>query len=134
MKRIITYGNFDILHFGHIDFLRKARSMGDYLIVSIADEEYNLKYSKKRCYFTYEERKYMLEALRFVDLVIPQLHGDDKIRDLQLYNIDTCVMGDDWKGKFDFLKEHCEVVYLPRDSSGMRVMSTSKIKEDLRNL
>ena len=72
MKRIITYGTFDLLHWGHINFLREAKKYGDYLIVSLADEEYNIKHSKKRCYFPYEKRKSVLEAIRFVDMVIPQ--------------------------------------------------------------
>lgn len=132
MKRIITYGTFDLLHWGHVNFLREAKKYGDYLIVSLADEEYNIKHSKKRCYFTYEKRKSVLEAIRFVDMVIPQLYGSEKIKDIKLYNIDICVMGGDWKGKFDFLKEYCDVVYLPRPMPGMEDISTSIIKRDLR--
>ena len=131
MKRLITYGNYDLLHFGHIDFLKRAKMLGDYLIVSLADEEYNLAHSKKRCYFSFEERKFMLEAIKYVDLVIPQLYGRDKITEIVENNIDICVMGEDWKGKFDFLKEVCEVIYIPRSASGLREMSTSKIKNDL---
>ena len=134
MKRIITYGTYDLLHFGHINFLNRAKELGDYLIVGLADEEYNLAHSKKRCYFSFEERKFMLEAIKYVDLVIPQLYGRDKIKEIVEYNIDLCVMGEDWSGKFDFLKEVCEVVYIPRRSNGLREMSTTKIKNDLSQL
>lgn len=134
MKRIITYGTYDLLHFGHIDFLKRAKNMGDYLIVSLADEKYNLAHSKKRCYFSFEERKFMLKAIKYVDLVIPQLYGSDKIKEIVENNIDICVMGEDWYGKFDFLKDVCEVIYLPRRSNGLREMSTTKIKNDLSHL
>ncbi|MBS6574740.1 adenylyltransferase/cytidyltransferase family protein [Parabacteroides goldsteinii] len=131
MKRIITYGNYDLLHYGHINFLQRARQQGDYLIVSLAEDEYNLKHSKKRCYFNYLERKLLLESIRYVDLVIPQSYGNDKIEDIKLYRIDMCIMGNDWEGKFDFLKDHCDVLYLPRTLSNMREISTTKIKRDL---
>lgn len=131
MKRIITYGNYDLLHYGHVNFLQRAQQQGDYLIVSLAEDEYNLKYSKKRCYFNYDERKILLESIRYVDLVIPQPYGKDKIEDIKLYKIDICVMGSDWEGKFDFLKDYCDILYLPRTLPGMREISTTKIKREL---
>lgn len=131
MRRIITYGTYDLLHFGHIDFLKRAKMMGDYLIVSLADEDYNIAHTKKRCYFSFEERKFMLESIKYVDLVIPQLYGSEKIKEIVEKNIDMCVMGDDWSGKFDFLEDVCKVIYLPRSSSGLREMSTTKIRNDL---
>lgn len=131
MKRIITYGNYDLLHYGHINFLQRARQQGDYLIVSLAEEEYNLKHSKKRCYFTYDERKLVLESIRYVDLVIPQPYGYEKIKDIKLYKIDMCVMGSDWEGKFDFLKDYCDILYLSRTLPEMRGISSTKIKRDL---
>lgn len=127
MKRIITYGTFDLLHYGHINLLRRAKQQGDYLIVALSTDEFNLQSKNKVCYFSYEKRKALLEAVRYVDLVIPEDNWDQKVEDVKLYHIDKFVMGDDWKGKFDFLKEHCEVVYLPRTPE----ISTTKIKKDM---
>ena len=127
MKRVITYGTFDLLHYGHINILRRAKALGDYLVVVLSTDEFNWSEKQKKCYFTYEERKNILEAIRYVDLVIPEESWDQKVRDVQEYNIDTFVMGDDWTGKFDFLKEYCEVVYLPRTPE----ISTTQIKKEL---
>lgn len=128
MKRVITYGTYDLLHYGHINLLRRAKEMGDYLVVALSTDEFNWNSKQKKCYFTYEERKKMLEALRVVDLVIPEENWEQKREDMHLYHIDTFVMGDDWKGKFDFLKEEgVEVVYLPRTPE----ISTTKIKTEL---
>lgn len=128
MKRIITYGTFDLLHYGHINLLRRARQLGDYLIVALSTDEFNLKSKNKICYFDYEKRKTLLEAIRYVDLVIPEKNWEQKIDDIKLYQINTFVMGNDWEGKFDFLKSHCEVVYLERTKE----ISTSKIKQELK--
>lgn len=128
MKRIITYGTFDLLHYGHINLLRRAKQLGDYLIVALSTDEFNLNSKNKVCYFSYEKRKALLEAVRYVDLVIPENSWDQKAEDVQLYHVDRFVMGDDWKGEFDFLKEHCEVIYLPRTPE----ISTTKIKEDIK--
>ncbi len=113
MKRVITYGTFDVLHFGHVNLLRRAKAMGDYLIVVLSSDEFN-KCKNKISYYTYEQRKIMLEACRYVDLVVPECTWEQKVDDVQKYHADVFVMGDDWRGKFDFLKEYCEVVYLPR--------------------
>lgn len=128
MKKIITYGTFDLLHYGHINLLRRAKQQGDYLIVALSTDEFNWNEKKKKCYFTYAQRKKLLEAIRYVDLVIPEESWDQKISDVKEFRIDTFVMGDDWKGKFDFLKEFCDVVYLPRTPE----ISTTQIKSDLR--
>ncbi|AUJ31920.1 MULTISPECIES: glycerol-3-phosphate cytidylyltransferase [Lactobacillaceae] len=126
MKKVITYGTFDLLHWGHIRLLQRARSLGDYLIVATSTDEFNaLKH--KEAYHSFEHRKYILESIRYVDEVIPEYSWDQKIKDVKKYNIDTFVMGDDWKGQFDFLKDYCEVIYLPRTDG----ISTSKIKHDL---
>ena len=127
MKRVITYGTFDLLHYGHINLLQRARQYGDYLIVALSTDEFNLKEKNKKCYFSYEERRKLLEAIRYVDLVIPEENWDQKITDVDLYRVDTFVIGDDWTGKFDFLKEKCEVIYLPRTPE----ISTTQIKKDL---
>ena len=128
MKRVITYGTFDLLHYGHINLLSRARMHGDYLIVALSTDEFNWNCKQKKCYFSYEKRKKMLEALRFVDLVIPEENWEQKETDVQLYKADVFVMGDDWAGKFDFLKPLCEVVYLPRTPE----ISTTSIKKDLK--
>ncbi len=127
MKRVITYGTFDLLHYGHINLLRRAKALGDYLIVVISSDEFNWNEKHKKCYFTYEQRKALVEAIRYVDLVIPEESWSQKRTDMHEYHIDTFVMGDDWKGKFDFLKEEgVEVVYLPRTPE----ISSSQIKKD----
>lgn len=128
MKRVITYGTFDLLHYGHINLLRRAKALGDYLIVVISSDEFNWNEKHKKCYFSYEQRKALVEAIRYVDLVIPEESWSQKRSDMHEYHIDTFVMGDDWKGKFDFLKEEgVEVVYLPRTPE----ISSSQIKKDL---
>ena len=127
MRKVITYGTFDLLHAGHINLLRRAKELGDYLIVVVSTDEFNWNEKRKKCYFSYEERKKLVEAVRYVDLVIPEENWDQKISDVKEYHVDTFVMGDDWKGKIDFLKDYCEVVYLPRTEG----ISTTKIKQDL---
>lgn len=126
MKKVITYGTYDLLHYGHINLLRRAKEKGDYLIVALSTDEFNRGKGKKS-YFTYNERKHLLEAIRYVDLVIPEESWEQKADDIDEYKVDVFVIGDDWEGKFDFLEEKCEVVYLPRTQE----ISTSKIKEDL---
>ena len=127
MKRVITYGTFDLLHYGHINILRRAKAYGDYLIVCLSTDEFNLEKGKK-CYFSYEQRKQLLEAIRYVDLVIPETCWEQKKSDVHEYHVDTFVMGDDWEGKFDFLRdEGVEVVYLSRTPE----ISTTQIKTDL---
>lgn len=127
MKKVITYGTFDLLHYGHINLLRRAKAMGDYLVVALSTDEFNWNEKQKKCYFSYEERKSLLEAIRYVDLVIPEESWEQKASDIKEFRIDTFVMGDDWKGKFDELKALCEVVYLPRTPE----ISTTQIKKDL---
>jgi glycerol-3-phosphate cytidylyltransferase len=128
MRRVITYGTFDLLHYGHINLLKRAKALGDYLIVVLSTDEFNWEQKHKKCYFSYEERKQLLEAIRYVDLVIPEESWEQKKSDVKEYHVDTFVMGDDWKGKFDFLKEEgVDVVYLPRTPE----ISTTSIKEDL---
>ncbi len=114
MKRVITYGTYDLLHYGHINLLKRAKALGDYLIVAISTDEFNKSMKNKVCVQPYEERKTILESLRFVDLVIPEENWEQKINDVKLYHVDVFCMGNDWDGKFDFLKPYCEVVYLPR--------------------
>ena len=128
MKRILTYGTFDLLHYGHIRILKRAKELGDYLVVALSTDEFNATKGKK-AYHSYETRKKMLEAIRYVDLVIPENNWEQKIQDVKDYKIDVVVMGDDWAGsdKFDYLKEYCEVAFLERTPG----ISTTKIKGDL---
>ena len=128
MRRVITYGTFDLIHYGHINLLKRAKAQGDYLVVALSSDEFNAGKGKKS-YFTYEERKAMLEAIRYVDMVIPEESWEQKVTDVEKYDIDVFVMGDDWEGKFDFLKDKCEVVYLPRTPE----ISTTKIKNELHD-
>ena len=130
MKRVITYGTFDLLHYGHINLLRRAKALGDYLIVVISSDEFNWNEKHKKCYFTYEQRKSLVEAIRYVDLVIPEDNWQQKRADVKEYHIDVFVMGDDWEGKFDFLRDQgVEVVYLTRTPE----ISSSQMKKDLHD-
>lgn len=126
MRRVLTYGTYDLMHYGHIRLLKRAKQQGDYLIVAVSTDEFNAIKGKK-AYHDYETRKKMLEAIRYVDLVIPENGWDQKMEDVIDYKVDVFCMGDDWEGKFDHLKEKCEVVYLDRTEG----ISTSKIKKDL---
>ncbi|NLZ83063.1 MAG: glycerol-3-phosphate cytidylyltransferase [Clostridiales bacterium] len=126
MKRVITYGTYDLLHVGHINLLRRARELGDYLLVVLSSDEFNAIKNKK-AYHPYEDREIILRSIRYVDDVIPEYTWEQKIKDVVDNDIDIFVMGDDWEGKFDFLKEYCQVVYLPRTEG----ISTTKIKDEL---
>ena len=129
MKKVITYGTFDLLHYGHINLLRRAKALGDYLIVALSTDEFNWNEKGKKCYFSYEQRKALVEAVRYVDLVIPETDWGQKRRDIHEYHVDTFVIGDDWMGKFDFLKEEgAEVIYLSRTPE----ISTTQIKKDMK--
>ncbi len=114
MKTVITYGTYDLLHIGHINMLKRCRALGDRLIVALSTDEFNLKMKSKICVQHYPERKEILESLRCVDLVIPEENWEQKVTDVITYCADIFVIGDDWEGKFDFLKEQCQVVYLKR--------------------
>ena len=129
MKKVITYGTFDLLHYGHINLLRRAKEQGDYLIVALSTDEFNWNEKQKRCYFDYEKRKQLLEAIRYVDLVIPENSWEQKINDIKEFKVNRFVMGDDWAGKFDFIEKetNAEVIYLPRTPE----ISTSQNKKDL---
>ncbi len=131
MKRILTYGTYDLLHYGHIRLLKRAKALGDYLIVALSTDEFN-ELKGKKAYHSYEERKEMLEAIRYVDLVIPEDSWEQKINDVKEYKVDIVVMGSDWAGsnRFEYLNDYCEVIYLDRTDG----VSTTKIKEDLKDL
>lgn len=128
MKKVITYGTFDLIHHGHINILKRAKANGDYLIVGLSSDEFNA-IKGKAAYHSYEERKLILEAIKYVDEVIPEHNWGQKVTDIVGNNVDLFVMGSDWEGKFDELKDYCEVLYLPRTEG----ISTTKIKTDLYN-
>ena len=128
MKKILTYGTFDLFHIGHLNILRNSKEIGDYLVVAVSTDEFN-EIKGKKAYYSYEDRKSIVEAIKYVDEVIPEYDWDQKPNDIKKYNIDVVVMGDDWKGnpKFEDLKKYCEVIYLPRTEG----ISSTKIKNDL---
>lgn len=128
MTRVLTYGTFDLLHHGHVRLLRRAKALGDFLVVAVSTDEFNEGKGKK-AYYDYETRKEIVEAIRYVDMVIPEYSWDQKIDDVKRYDIDIVVMGDDWadSDRFDYLKDYCQLVFLPRTEG----VSTTDIKEDL---
>ncbi len=127
MKKVITYGTFDLLHVGHINILKRAKELGDYLIVGLSTDEFN-KIKHKEAFYSFEDRKIILESLKFVDEVIEEYSWNQKVDDVNKYNVDVFVIGDDWEGEFDFLDSQCEVVYLRRTDN----ISTTKVKTQLR--
>lgn len=128
MRRVITYGTYDLLHYGHIELLRRAKALGDYLVVALSSDEFNAVKGTNP-YFSYEERRAMVEAIRYVDLVVPECDWEQKPDDVKKYGIDVFVMGDEWAGKFDEqLRGLCEVIYLPQTPE----ISTTRIKQDIR--
>ncbi|GAA1808248.1 glycerol-3-phosphate cytidylyltransferase [Nesterenkonia flava] len=129
MKRILTYGTFDLLHWGHIRLLKRAKALGDYLIVGASTDEFVVEKAHRASYHPHEVRRSMLQAVRYVDLVIPEETWEQKLNDIRKYQVDTVVMGSDWEGseRFEFLRDYCELVYLPRTDG----VSTSKIRRDL---
>jgi len=129
IKRVLTYGTFDLLHYGHIRLLQRAAALGDYLIVALSTDEFNAL-KGKTSFYPYEVRKEMLEAIRYVDLVIPEDSWEQKAEDAREDHVDTGVMGGDWAGsdRFEFLRDECELVYLDRTEG----ISTTQVKKGLR--
>ena len=130
LRRVLTYGTFDLLHYGHIRLLRRAAELGDYLVVALSTDEFNAS-KGKQSFYSYDVRKEMLEAIRYVDLVIPECNWEQKISDIETYQIDTVVMGADWADspRFDYLKEHCNLVFLDRTEG----ISTTDVKKELKS-
>ena len=129
MKKVITYGTYDLLHVGHVNLLKRARALGDHLTVALSTDEFNTLQKSKHTYYSYSEREAILRSIRYVDEVIPESSWDQKADDIKRLGIDVLVMGDDWTGKFDHLSPYCEVIYLPRTPD----ISTTRIKSDLGN-
>ena len=128
LRRVLTYGTFDLLHFGHVRLLQRAAELGDYLVVALSTDEFNAGKGKES-FYDYETRREMLEAIRYVDLVIPEYSWEQKIDDIRDYHIDTVVMGGDWAGsdRFEYLREYCNLVFLDRTPG----ISTTQVKENL---
>jgi len=122
MTTIITYGTFDTFHYGHLELLRKSKELGDRLIVAVSTDEFN-SIKGKQSFFSFEKRKQWVEAVRYVDLVIPENSWEQKETDILKYNVNVLTMGDDWKGKFNYL--NCKVIYFPRTPD----ISSSAIKK-----
>ena len=128
MKTVITYGTYDLFHVGHLNLLKRAKELGDYLIVAVSSDEFNWNEKQKKCQIKDVDRMAIVEAIKYVDKVIPEDNWEQKKTDVEKYNVDVFVMGDDWKGKFDFLKEQgVEVVYLPRTEG----ISSTQLKEEM---
>ncbi len=127
-KTIITYGTFDMFHIGHLKLLQRLKGLADELIVAVSTDEFN-RGKGKRVMIPYDQRAEILENIKCVDKVIPENNWEQKVTDVQKYNVDIFAIGDDWEGKFDFLKEHCDVVYLERTKD----ISTTQLKKSLMN-
>ncbi|MCX5773225.1 MAG: adenylyltransferase/cytidyltransferase family protein [Fusobacteria bacterium] len=126
LKTVITYGTFDMFHIGHLRMLQRLAEMGNKLIVAVSSDEFNALKGKK-CLISYEQRAEIIGNLKMVDLVIPETHWEQKVEDVQKYDVDIFAIGDDWEGKFDFLKEFCEVKYMERTKD----ISTTQLKKSL---
>jgi len=129
MKKIITYGTFDLFHIGHLELLKRAKSLGDHLTVAISTDEFNWNAKQKKCIINYKERSEIVAAIRYVDEVIPEESWDQKLSDVTKLDIDHFVIGSDWEGKFDFLKEYCEVDYLERTAG----ISSTSLKQTIKD-
>ncbi len=128
-KTVLTYGTFDMFHIGHLRLLKRLKSLGDRLIVAVSTDEFN-EIKGKKTIIPYEQRAEIIESIRYVDMVIPENSWEQKVTDIKKYNVDIFAMGHDWEGKFDELKEYCEVVYLPRTEG----ISTTALKEQLKQI
>ena len=125
-KTVLTYGTFDLLHYGHLEILRRASLLGDKLIVGISTDRFN-ELKGKTCVLPYQKRKELLESLDYVGKVIPEDAWDQKVTDIKDNNVDVFVMGNDWEGKFNELNKFCQVLYFPRTKG----ISTTKLKSIL---
>jgi glycerol-3-phosphate cytidylyltransferase len=126
---VLTYGTFDLFHPGHVQLLKRARDLGSRLVVGLSTDEFNAK-KGKRSVMSYEDRKTVLESCRYVDEVFAEEDWSQKLADARRLGADVFVMGDDWAGKFDFMQEVCNVVYLARTEG----VSTTEIKASVQGL
>ena len=128
-RTILTYGTFDMFHIGHLKLLKRLSLLGDKLIVAVSTDEFN-EIKGKKTIIPYAQRAEIVEAIKYVDMVIPENDWQQKVTDIQKYHVDVFAMGHDWEGKFDELKAYCEVVYLPRTEG----ISTTALKEQLKQI
>ena len=128
-KVILTYGTFDLFHVGHLSLLNRLKALGDELIVGVSTDEFN-EVKGKRTIIGFEDRIEIVRNLKCVDLVLPEQHWDQKVDDIRRHQVAVFGMGDDWCGRFDELKAHCEVVYLPRTEG----ISSTHLKKTLKVL
>ena len=129
MKTVITYGTFDLFHIGHVNMFKRLSDLGDKLIVAVSTDEFN-KIKGKNSIFPFEQRAEIVRSNRYVDLVIPESSWEQKLEDVKTYDVDIFAIGEDWKGKFDFLTDLCEVIYLPRTQD----ISSTIIRQLLRGI
>ena len=130
MSRVVlTYGTFDMFHIGHLELLKRLKLLGDKLIVAVSTDEFN-EIKGKKTIIPYAQRAKIVEAIRYVDMVIPENDWKQKVTDIKKYNVDVFAMGHDWEGKFDELREYCEVMYLPRTKG----ISTTALKQQLNKI
>ncbi len=127
MRTVITYGTFDMFHIGHLKLLKRLSEMGDRVIVAVSTDEFNQGKGKKTL-IPYDQRSQIVESIKYVDMVVPEESWEQKLTDVKKYNVDLFAIGEDWKGRFDFLEELCEVVYLPRTKN----ISTTDLKKSLK--
>lgn len=128
-KTTITYGTFDLFHIGHLNLLKRIKKLGGFSIVGVSTDDFNMTKGKKTI-IPYEQRAEIVSSLKYVDLVIPENNWEQKAEDIKKHNVDTFVIGMDWKGQFDFLSDYCEVVYLERTKD----VSSTMLKDTLKNL
>lgn len=128
-KTVITYGTFDMFHIGHLRLIRRLQEQGDRVIVAVSTDEFNLE-KGKQVVIPFNQRVEIVSAISGVDLVIAESSWEQKITDIERYSVDVFAIGDDWVGKFDFLKSYCEVVYLSRTVG----VSTTELKSSLKNI
>ena len=126
MKRVITYGTFDLFHQGHYNILKRARELGDYLIVGVTSESYDIERGKLNVQDSLLKRIENVRKTGFADEIIVEEYQGQKLSDITKYNIDLLVVGSDWRGKFDYLKNYCQVVYLERTKN----ISSTKLRSE----
>ena len=137
MKTVITYGTFDLFHVGHVKLLARLKTLGDKLIVCLSTDEFN-KQKGKMALMSYSDREEVLKSIRYVDLVVPEISWDQKVDDIKKYDVQIFGIGDDWKGKFDYLREYCEVIYLERtygiSSTSIKRLTAGLTEESLQQM
>ena len=130
MTKVITYGTYDLLHYGHIRLLERAKALGDYLIVGITSDDFDKNRGKINVQQSLMERVDAVKATGIADKIIIEEHEGQKIDDIQKYDVDIFTVGSDWKGKFDYLNEFCKVIYLERTEG----ISSSDLRNERRKV